>query len=132
MENKTEAALRSKIDALMTAGVSANLDALKKIYHDDLNIIYLSIDGQMMTFDKAECLALIEQTFEGKKPEEHMWAKIHLVTVTGDRGHVLISRKLPFGGAMMMIDLSIDLVFEDDRWQVIREVNFARPDTEAA
>ncbi len=32
----------------------------------------------------------------------------------------------------MMIDLSIDFVFEDDRWQVIREVNFSRPDAEAA
>jgi hypothetical protein len=32
----------------------------------------------------------------------------------------------------MMLDLSIDLVFEDGRWQVIREVNFGRPAEQAA
>ncbi|MBB4305020.1 ketosteroid isomerase-like protein [Rhodobium orientis] len=132
MTERTEAALRARIDELMTAGVSADLEKLDRIYHDDLQILSLTIDGDLMTLDKAGCLAMLEQTFKDETPEDHLWAKVHAVTVSGDRGHVLISRKIPIGGPKMMFDLSIDLVFQDGRWQVIREVNFGRPDAEAA
>lgn len=132
MTEKTEAALRARIEELMKAGVSLDLDTLDRIYHDDLKIHSLTPDGQLMTVDKPGCLALLTETFKDKRPEDHMWGKFHAVTVTGDRGHVLISRRIPIGGPNMLIDLSIDLLFEDGRWQVIREVNFARPDTAAA
>jgi hypothetical protein len=132
MIDKTEAGLRATIEELMNAGVSANLKALDRIYHNDLKIMFLGIDGQLMMVDKPNCLTMLVETFKDKNPEDHKWAKYHEVSVSGDRGHVLISRKIPLGGPKMMIDLSIDLVFEDDRWQVIREVNFGRPDTQAA
>lgn len=132
MTEKTEAALRNRIDELMQAGVSANMKKLDEIYHRDLRIMMLAPDGQLMSVDKPGCLDLLQRSFEGKNPEDHMWAKLHDVSVSGDRGHVLISRKIPIDGPQMMIDLSIDLVFEDGRWQVIREVNIAHPDTEAA
>lgn len=132
MTEKTETALRARIEELMNAGVSANLDKLDAIYHDDIKVMDLSIDGQLMTLDKQGFMTLLEQTFKDKKPEDHMWAKFHSVSVSGDRGHVLISRKNPVGGPNRMIDLSIDLVFEDGRWQVIREVNFSRHVAEAA
>ncbi len=132
MTEKTQAALRNTIEELMDAGVKADLPRLQNIYHDGLKIMFLSIDGQLMEVDKHGCLGMLAQTFEGKDPSLYMWSKFHTVTVSGDRGHVLISRKLPIGGPLMMIDLSIDLVFEDDRWQVMREVNFGRLDAEAA
>lgn len=132
MTDKTEAALRARIDELMQAGVSANMDKLDEIYHDDIVVMDLSIDGQLMTLEKQGFMELLQETFKDKNPEDHLWAKIHSLTVTGDRGHVLISRKIPVGGPKRMIDLSIDFVFEDGRWQVTREVNFSRPDLEAA
>ncbi|KPB02928.1 nuclear transport factor 2 family protein [Ahrensia marina] len=132
MTDKTEAALRARIEELMQAGVSANMDKLDEIYHDDIVVMDLSIDGQLMTLEKLGFMELLQETFKDKNPEDHLWAKIHSLTVTGDRGHVLISRKIPVGGPKRMIDLSIDFVFEDGRWQVTREVNFSRPDLEAA
>jgi ketosteroid isomerase-like protein len=132
MTDKTEAALRARIEELMQAGVSANMDKLGEIYHDDIVVMDLSIDGQLMTLEKQGFMELLQETFKDKNPEDHLWAKIHSLTVTGDRGHVLISRKIPVGGPKRMIDLSIDFVFEDGRWQVTREVNFSRPDLEAA
>lgn len=132
MTEKTEAALRSKIEELMDAGVKADLARLQRIYHEDLEILFLSIDGALMEVDKHGCLGMLEQTFKGKDPSDYMWSKLHKITLNDDRGHVLISRKLPLGGSMMMLDLSIDLVFEDGRWQVIREVNFGRPAAQAA
>lgn len=132
MTDKTEDTLRARIEELMNAGVNANLEELDNIYHDDLKIMMLSIDGQFMTLDKPSCLVMLNDTFKDANPEDHKWVKFHTINVSGDKGHVLVSRKIPLGGAKMMIDLSIDLVFEDNRWQVIREVNFGRPDTEIA
>lgn len=132
MTERTEAALRARIEELMKAGVSADMETLDGIYHDDIVVMDLSIDGRLMTLHKKDFMALLEQTFKDENPEDHMWARIHSVTVSGDRGHVLISRKIPVGGPNMKIDLSIDFVFQDGRWQVIREVNFSRPDAEAA
>lgn len=132
MSEKTESALLARIQELMKAGVSANLEALDKIYHNDIRVMDLSIDGKLITLDKKGFMAMLAETFKDKNPDDHMWAKIHSVTVSGDRGHVLISRRIPVGGPNMMIDLSIDFVFEDERWQVIREVNFSRPDVKAA
>lgn len=132
MTEKTEAALRARIDELMKAGVGADMEALDRIYHDDIVVMDLDIDGNLVTLHKADFMALLKQTFEGETPEDHMWARIHSLTVAGDRGHVLISRRIPVGGPKRMIDLSIDFVFEDGRWQVTREVNFSRPDAAAA
>ncbi len=127
MTDRTEASLHTRIDELMKAGVSADLPALQGIYHKDLQIMMLDNNGQLMRMDKTACLGMLEQTFKGANPDDHLWSHIHAVSVSGDTGHVLISRKIPMGGPEMMVDLSIDFVFEEGRWQVIREVNFARP-----
>ncbi|MFW2590224.1 nuclear transport factor 2 family protein [Sagittula sp. SSi028] len=132
MTEKTNEALHSKVQDLMKYGTSANMEELDKIYHNDIVVMDLSIDGRLVTLEKQGFMAMIKEAFKDKIPEDHMWSKIHSLTVNGDRGHVLISRKIPVGGPKMLIDLSIDFVFEDGRWQVTREVNFSRPDTEAA
>ncbi len=132
MTEKSEDALRAKVQDLMKYGTSANIEELDKIYHKDIVVMDLSIDGRLVTLHKHAFMAMLQEAFKDKIPEEHMWAKIHSLTVNGDRGHVLISRKIPVGGPKMHIELSIDFIFEDGRWQVTREVNFSRPDTEAA
>ena len=132
MTLRTETGLRARIEELMKAGVSANMEKLDEIYHDDIVVMDLNIDGRLMTLQKSDFMRLLQETFKDRRPEDHMWSKIHSVTVSGNRGHVLISRKIPVGGPNMMIDLSIDFIFEDGRWQVTREVNFSRPDSEAA
>ncbi|SCZ71698.1 hypothetical protein [Epibacterium ulvae] len=132
MTEMTTDALRAKLQDLMVYGTSANLTELDKIYHKDIVVMDLNIDGRLVTLHKQEFMAMLKEVFKDKIPEEHMWSKIHSLTVDGNRGHVLISRKIPVGGPKMHIELSIDFVFEDGRWQVTREVNFSRPDTEAA
>lgn len=132
MTEKTEQALHDKVQDLMKYGTSANMKELDKIYHDDIVVMDLGVDGRLVTLEKEGFMALIQESFKDKVPEDHMWAKIHSLTVNGNRGHVLISRRIPVGGPKMQIDLSIDFIFEDGRWQVTREVNFSRPDTEVA
>ena len=132
MTQPTETTLRARLEELMQAGVRADMAMLDTIYHEDIEVMDLGIDGRLMTLQKQEFMAMLQETFRDKTPEYHLWFHLHRLTVTGHRGHVLISRKIPVGGPKMMIDLSIDFVFEDGRWQVIREVNFSRPDAEAA
>lgn len=132
MTEKTTEALQAKVQDLMKYGVSANLEELDKIYHEDLVVMDLSIEGRFISLKKQEVLGMLKEVFKDKSPENNMWSKIHSLTVSGDRGHVLISRKIPLGGPKMHIELSIDFVFEGGRWQVMREVNFSRPDTKAA
>ncbi|MCG3266934.1 hypothetical protein [Yoonia sp. I 8.24] len=132
MTMNTTDGLHAKVQDLMKYGVSANIAELDNIYHEDLVVMNLGIDGRLMSLKKQEVLGMLKEMFKEEVPEDHMWSKIHSLTASGDRGHVLISRKIPLGGPKMHIDLSIDFVFEDDRWQVMREVNFSRPDTEMA
>jgi len=132
MTEKTEEALHAKVQDLMKYGTSANMEELDRIYHDDIVVMDLGIDGRLVTLRKDGFMAMLKEAFKDKIPEDHMWSKIHSLTVEGDKGHVLISRKIPVGGPKMHIELSIDFVFEDGRWQVTREVNFSRPDVEAA
>jgi len=132
MTDKSEQALRATLQDLMEYGTSANMEELDKIYHKDIVVMDLNIDGRLVTLRKQDFMAMLKEAFKDKIPEEHMWSKIHSLTVDGDRGHVLISRKIPVGGPKMHIELSIDFIFEDGRWQVTREINFSRPDVEAA
>ncbi len=132
MTEKTIEALHAKVQDLMKFGTSANMVELDKIYHEDIVVMDLNIDGRLVTLHKKDFMAMLKEAFKDKISEEHLWAKIHSLTVDGDKGHVLISRKIPVGGPKMHIELSIDFIFEDGRWQVTREVNFSRPDAEAA
>ncbi|KUP90804.1 nuclear transport factor 2 family protein [Tritonibacter horizontis] len=132
MTENTKEALLAKVQDLMKYGTSANMEELDKIYHKDIIVMDLNIDGRLVSLKKQGFMEMLKEAFKDKIPEDHMWSKIHSATVNDDRGHVLISRKIPVGGPKMHIELSIDFVFEDGRWQVTREVNFSRPDREAA
>ena len=132
MTENTKEALLAKVQDLMKYGTSANMEELDKIYHKDIIVMDLNIDGRLVSLKKQGFMEMLKEAFKDKIPEDHMWSKIHSATVNGDRGHVLISRKIPVGGPKMHIELSIDFIFEDGRWQVTREVNFSRPDREAA
>jgi len=56
------------------------------------------------------------------------WAKFHKITSNGEIAQVLLSRKNDLNGEDMDLFLSIDLVYEDSRWQIRREVIFLRPE----
>ena len=92
-----------------------------------MEIVFIAADGEAKIMDKPAFMQMMEDAVQGTDPEDHRWAKFHSVTASGNQGHVAISRKVPLGGDNMILNLSIDLVHEDDRWQVSREVIFSRP-----
>lgn len=123
MNDKTEAGVRATIEALIEAGTSISLDKLDSLYHKNMQIIMLdSESGEINRFDKPSFILMLEGMMANKNSVDNQWANFHTVDADGDKGHVLITRKVPMGDSRKELLLSIDLLHESDRWQVTREV----------
>lgn len=115
------AQVRAAIETLVQSASAKDFAILDRIYHDDMQIFMFGPDGTVHQSDKAQFKAhVIARTNEAGKPD--VWAKFHLVTADEKNGHVVISRRVNLTGEMQIVTLSIDLIFEDDRWQITREV----------
>ncbi len=115
------AQVRAAIETLVQSASAKDFSILDEIYHDDMQIFMFTRDGSVQQSDKAEFKAhVIAKTNSADAPSD--WAKFHLVEADESRGHVVISRKVNLAGDMQIVTLSIDLVYEADRWQITREV----------
>ena len=132
MNDMTPAGVRGAIEALIQAGTTSDLGAFDRIYHRDMRILMLDETGNVQRFDKSAFIAMLESAVGGTKPEDPQWARFDAVDADGNRSHVLITRRVPLAGDDKLLTLSIDLLHEDDRWQVTREVTLVRPDPEGA
>lgn len=128
--NKTNE-IRATIDALIQAGTTSDLKGLDGIYHRSMRIHMIDTDGNLTQANKPDFIAMLKEMVERGNGPANTWAEYNSIEADGDTGHVLITRKINLGGANRILVLSIDLVLEDARWQVTREVIFARPDPEA-
>lgn len=131
MTNPQETEVRQVIDDLIATATSYDIDTLDRIYHDDMTVEMIDTEDNLNTADKAAFKALFQSKRDAGDPPMNTWAKFHRITVTGENAHVLLSRKNDLSGTMMRLLLSIDLVHEDGRWQVSREVIFLRPEPDA-
>ncbi len=125
----TVEAIRKTMDALIQAGTSFDLEALDHLYHDDMQILMIDQSGTLNKADKPGFTAMFKGLKETSSGPMNTWAQYNDITSDGDKGHVLITRKNDLAGAPSLMVLSIDLVFDDNRWQIVREVIFIRPDT---
>lgn len=123
-----EAAVRGAIDNLIQTATTYDVDALDRIYHDTLHVVMIDTEHNLNTANKDAFKHLFASKRDAGDPPMNTWAKYHSVDVDGDKAHVLLSRKNDLSGVNMDLTLSIDLLFEDDRWQVAREVVFLRPE----
>lgn len=132
METKTqsnvEETVRQAVEELIQTATSYDVDVLERIYHDDLKVIMIDTEDNINIADKSGFKGLFKNKRDAGDPPMNTWAKFHKIDVEGDKAHVLLSRKNDLSGQEMILTLSIDLVFEDDRWQVAREVIFLRPE----
>lgn len=115
------AEVKAAIDGLIHSASNYDFSVLERIYHDDMKIFMIGPEGAMNQSDKAGFIKHVtDKTNEAETP--HIWSKYHLVEADEHCGHVVISRKVNLTGEMQIVTLSIDLIFEDDRWQITREV----------
>lgn len=120
--------VRQAIDDLIQTATNYDLDVLDRIYHEGLQVIMVDTFDNVNTADKSAFKNLFESKRNAGDPPMNTWAKYHHVDVNGNAAHVLLSRKNDLSGQNMILFLSIDLVQEDGRWQVTREVIFLRPE----
>lgn len=130
MSNEDQRAqdVRAAVDELIATATSYDVDTLERIYHDKLSVIMIDTDHNVNLADKAAFKGLFASKRAAGDPPMNTWAKYHRIDVDGDTAHVLISRKNDLSGTNMDLMLSMDLVFEDARWQIMREVIFLRPE----
>ncbi len=131
-ENPRVQEVKQAIDDLIQTATNYDVEVLERIYHEDLRVIMVDTQDNVNTADKAAFKGLFASKREAGDPPMNTWANFHRIDVNGDKAHVLLSRKNDLSGQNMMLILSIDLIHEDGRWQVTREVIFLRPENEAA
>lgn len=124
-------AVKQTIDDLIHTATNFDTEALEKIYHDQLDVIMIDHNAQLNRNNKAGFIQLFRTLGESNSAPLNTWAQYHLVQADEQRGHVVLSRKNNITGQDVHLTLSIDLIHEDGRWQVLREVIYLRPDTTA-
>lgn len=113
-------AMKATLDILIEGAVHSDLTLLDKIYHDDMTILMLAPDGSLHMNDKPAFMNFVKTAMDNAEP--NTWAKYHSVTTDGNKGHIFLNRRNGLMGPERNITLSIDFLFEDNRWQITREV----------
>ncbi|MBU2981038.1 hypothetical protein KO498_04345 [Lentibacter algarum] len=115
-------AVKATLDALINGVSGHGLEVLDKTYHRDMQIYMMQGSETLVRNDKPGFMAYIATVMGDAAGEHNVWARYHLVEANDEEAHILISRKNTLTGKEEIITLSIDFVFEDGRWQIIREV----------
>lgn len=124
---KPEVAVKRTIEELIETATTYDTNSLDRIYHDDLQVMMIDTSGKLDHVNKEQFKSLFAAKRKAGDPPMNTWADYHHVQADEQKAHVLLSRKNDLSGKEQTLVLSIDLVFESERWQVIREVIFLRP-----
>lgn len=119
------AVIKETLDNLIHSASTAHLEILETLYHDDMSIQMFDENTELHQMGKQDFIAFLKLSLkDGNAPST--WAKYHLVEANDTNGRILISRRINLGGGNEReITLSIDFIYESDRWQITREVIFS-------
>lgn len=120
-------AVKSTLDTLISEVSGHGFEVLDRTYHQDMRTYLLLDDGTLLQSDKSGFMDYVQSAM-GKAEDPSPWAEYHLVEADEAHGHILISRRNNVTDRQQLVTLSIDFVFEDDRWQITREVIMTRND----
>lgn len=123
--------VRKAVDELIQTATSYDVDTLDRIYHEKLEVIMLDTEDNLNFANKEGFKGLFRSKRDAGDPPMNTWAKYHNISVDGNNAHVLLSRKNDLSGQNMILTLSMDLVKEDGRWQIMREVILLRPESKS-
>lgn len=116
--------VRQSIEQLIHAASNAQFDFLDGVYHEDMRTYLFDDRRNLHQSDKAGFKKHVMESM-AKAAQPSTWADFHWVEADEEKGHVLISRKVNLTGIEQVVTLSIDLVHQEGRWQITREVIFA-------
>lgn len=120
--NTETTTVKQTIKQLIEAGTTFDIATLDLIYHKDLKVIMIAQDGEKTLSDKEAFKSLFQQKLKNGDIPLNTWAKFHHIETHKHKALVIVSRKVNLIGIEQKLMLSIDLVYEENRWQVTREV----------
>lgn len=129
-QNKTHTkeAVRSAMEHLIDRATNFDVAALETIYHKDFHTTLVMPDGKVVTYNKQEFKAHFAKQAKEGKTQLNTWADWHDFNIIGDTAVCVLTRQHSgMNGKEMKLLCNIELRFEDNRWQVIREAIFLRP-----
>lgn len=124
MNTQTKEGIRTTIDSLIETATTFDIEKLDRIYHDNLHIIMIDASGQTMISNKQTFKDLFQSKLDNGDAPLNTWAEFNHIECNQNNGHAVLKRKVNLTGIEQKIALSIDLIWEDNRWQVTREVIF--------
>lgn len=127
IKNQLTADIKETIEQLIKAGTTFDVEKLENIYHKELEVIMIDEKGETMFADKEAFKSLFQTKQDNAEAPLNNWAVFHHIKANNRSGHVLISRKVKLTDEERKLVLSIDLIHENNRWQVTREVIFSQP-----
>lgn len=127
MTEQSEKTLKQAVESLIMAGTTFDIDQLEVIYHEKLKIFMVDDKGQSMVQDKKAVKNMFQSKLENGDAPLNNWVEFSHVNTAGDSGHAIVIRKVNLTGIEQKFVFSIDFVWEDNRWQVIREVAVVQP-----
>lgn len=125
-------AVRKAMEHLIDRATNFDVEALDSIYHKDFYTTLVMPDGKVLRYNKVEFKAHFAKQAQSAKAPLNTWADWHDFHILDDSAVCVLTRKHSgMNGEEMMLLCNIELRFEDERWQVIREAIFLRPLSES-
>ncbi|WP_346880759.1 hypothetical protein [uncultured Algibacter sp.] len=126
-DNNLKKEVETTINKLIQAGTSFNINQLELLYHKDLDVTMVNDNGDIMKANKDAFKNLFQSKLDNNEPPLNTWAEFNLIEAEANKAHAIVTRKVKLTDEEQKLTLSIDLIFEEQRWQVVREVIFAQP-----
>lgn len=124
----TKEAVKAAMEHLIDRATNYDVDALDYIYHDDFHTTLIMPDGEVKTYNKKEFKDLFAKQAKEGKTKLNTWADWHDFHILDDSAVCVLTRKHSgMNGEEMYLLCNIELRFEDNRWQVLREAIYLRP-----
>ena len=124
MNTQTKEGIRKTIENLIATATTFDIDKLDKIYHDSLHVLMIDASGQTMISNKQTFKDLFQSKLDNGDEPLNTWVEFIHIECNQTNGHAVLKRKVNLTGIEQKIALCIDLIWEDNRWQVTREVIF--------
>ena len=128
MVERSEKTLKEAIQNLIKAGTTFDTEQLELIYHKNLKVFMVDDKGQSSMLDKETVKSMFQSKRENGDAPLNNWVEFSHIEVDGDLGHAIVTRKVNLTGVEQKFVFSIELIWEDNRWQVTREVAVVQPE----
>ena len=126
-DEKTEVGLKKAIGRLITPDANFGINDLDSIYHEDMVVVMIDEKDNKAVFYKEKFKHMIAKKLNTKDGQDNTWVKFHHTEIMGDKAFMVMTRKVNITGEKRKLQVSLDFVWEDMRWQITKENIYSQP-----